>query len=342
METLSQNRHLALHGTPYQVGRALGTALNNTLTTDITHYLENGPLKFGDLCLQTIQSGAMGWFESLPERFRQEMQGMAEGSVVPIEKIAAWGFADAGGKKACSGFLLRAGEDLWVGRNNDLWVPDLWGYAIERHVPGRLATLSFGMRGEIFAATGLNEAGLWLHYNWLPAFDLPSGEAWTPYVLLTEMLETCQSIDQVETIVKETRRTGGMLIFAAKQNTTTASTALLECTPKSVIRKDLEGRFLAGTNHYQVFSTHQPPEVYASNLVKRLHALKTALSALPESPKAVDLIGVLADPAVEQHQPDYGTVYSNLACLNRREYWFTFGGFPAASRGRWEQITWPY
>ena len=156
------------------------------------------------------------------------------------------------------------------------------------------------------------------------------------------MLETCQSIDQVKSILKETPRTGGMLIFAAEQNAAKNRAALLECAPQVVHRRDLEGECLAGRNHYQSHSTRQPAEVYARNSVERFRAMEASLTALSHSPKAEDLIAILANPAVEQHQPDYGTVYSNLACLNQRKYWFTFGGFPAASRGLWKRVPWPF
>jgi len=339
MQSLMKSRYLQFAGPVYQVGYALGSILRQTLASEIEHYLKNGPLKFGDLSLTAIEAGAMSWFESLPERFQQEMQGMADGSGVPLERISAWGYADAGGRKACSGFLLKAGGNLWVGRNNDLWVPDLWGYVIERHIEGRLSTLSFGMRGEIFAATGLNEVGLWLHYNWLPAFDRPAEQAWTPYVLMTEILETCRSIDEMETVLNNTQRTGGMMVFAAQMEN---GAALFECAPKMAIRINLTGSFLAGSNHYQRLATPQLPEDYASNSLKRLEALHRQLTALPKQPSSQDLIAVLADPDVEQHQADYGTVYSNLVCLTQHELWFTFGGFPAASRGNWQKMPWPW
>ena len=110
MLTLPDDRYLRLAGTPYQVGYQLGEKLQTNLAEDITHYLTGGPLKFG---------------EATPK-------SLAEGSGVPLQRIAEWAYADAGGKLGCSAFLLRTGDALWVGRNNDLWAPELWGYAIRR------------------------------------------------------------------------------------------------------------------------------------------------------------------------------------------------------------------
>lgn len=340
MNHMSTERFLHLRGSPYQVGRALGVHLKDRLARDIEHYITSGPVKFGNLDLSKLHKGAMDWFERLPKRFRSEMEGLAEGSGVTLQTIAEWGYADVGGRTGCSSFILRSQGETWVGRNNDLWVPDLWGYAIQRRISGRLGTLTFGMRGEIFAATGLNEAGLWLHYNWLPVFDLPIDKTWAPYVLLTEILETCTTIDQVESKLKTTKRNGGMLIFASEGQSDAC--AMLECACQTLDRTDCDSGSLAGTNHYQNLPTPQPPSVYAPASVARLETMSNRLAKLPDSPEPEDLIGILADPGVEQHQEDYGTVYANLCSTTSRQLWFTFGGFPAASRGNWQKIPWPF
>lgn len=340
LKRIPEERYLRVSGTPYQVGLLMGEALQPQLKRDIEHYLLNGPLKFDELTPKALTEGAMAWFDSLPKRFRTELEGLADGSEIPLQQIAEWYYADMGGYPGCSGFLLRQGGKVWVGRNNDLWVPDLWGYAIRRQITGKLGTINFGMRGELFAATGLNQAGLWLHYNWLPTFETLPKTGWTPYVLLTEMLETCKSIDEVEARLRETHRSRGMLIFAAEAKQ--GQSALLECSPTRVVRRDLDQVYLAGTNHYRFLPTPQPAETYAPESVARLEALNASLTALPTFPEPSDLIGALANPQVEQHQPDYGTVYANLYNPLSRQIWFTFGGFPAASRGNWQQIPWPF
>jgi len=216
------------------------------------------------------------------------------------------------------------------------------GYAIQRAIPGRLSTLIFGMRGEIFAATGINQAGLWLHYNWLPSFDTPKADAWTPYVLMSEMLETCQTINEVEQVLQSTTRTGSMLIFALQNQPGETTGALLECACQRVARQDLQEGFLAGTNHYQMLPTPFPAVEYAPQSVQRLAAMQEQLVNISQSPEARDLIAVLANPQIEQHQEDYGTVYANLYNPTQKTIWFTFGGYPAASQGQWLQIAWPF
>ncbi len=337
---IPEDRYLRLSGTPYQIGLALGEKLRSQLEKDIDHYIQDGPMRFNNLSADAVTKGAMAWFKSLPRRYQTELEGLADGSGVSLQKIAEWGFVDSGGRQGCSGFILKRDGQLWIGRNNDLWVPDLWGYAIRRQVSGRLGYISFGMRGEIFAATGLNQAGLWLHYNWLPAFDAPTSPAWTPFVLLTEMLETCKNPDEVEAILRNTQRTGGMLVFAAEGRQ--GQCALLECSCQQVARIDCQTPFIAGANHYQQLPTPKSPEDYAADSCKRLAQLTARLESLSENPQPEELISVLADPDVEQRQEGYGTVYANICDPIQKKLWFTFGGFPAASQGRWQPIPWPF
>jgi len=337
--TLPDDRYLRLAGTPYQVGYQLGEKLQTNLAEDITHYLTGGPLKFGEATPKSLAEGAPGWFESLPPRFRLEMEGLAEGSGVPIQRIAEWAYADAGGKLGCSAFLLRTGDALWVGRNNDLWAPEFWGYAIRRQVTGRLGTLSFGLQGELFAVTGVNQAGLWLHYNGLPATDRTDAPGWTPYVLLTEILETCKNVDEVEAQLRAEHRTGGMLVFVAGPK---GQAAILECSCSQVTRQDLNAGFLVGANHYQFLPDLTEKQAPPSGSRQRAAALAARLTGLPSEPDKEDLIAALADPQVEQRGADYGTVYAALYNPLSRQLWFTFGGYPAASQGDWQAIPWPY
>ncbi len=204
---------------------------------------------------------------------------------------------------------------------------------------GRLGTLTFGMRGELYAATGVNSSGLWLHYNWLPALDQPDAHAWTPFVLLTDILETCDNIDAVEARLKSETRQGGMLIFSASPD---GQAAILECSCYRIARCDLDNGFLVGTNHYQFIPEMKNALDTNQSSLQRAETLATKLGELPHNPRLMDLIAVLADPNVEQHRENYGTVYANLYNSLSRQLWFTFGGFPAASHGNWQPVPGPF
>lgn len=55
-----------------------------------------------------------------------------------------------------------------------------------------------------------------------------------------------------------------------------------------------------------------------------------------------DLIAILADDGVERRRQDFSTVYATVSCPGTGELWFTFGGYPAASRGAWLPVAWPW
>jgi hypothetical protein len=79
------------------------------------------------------------------------------------------------------GRIVTAGGYAWVARNNDTYAPGMWGYATIREVTGRIPTICFGLEGDVFTPSGVNGEKLWLHYNWLPVWDvLEAGERHLP------------------------------------------------------------------------------------------------------------------------------------------------------------------
>jgi hypothetical protein len=58
---------------------------------------------------------------------------------------------------------------------------------------------------------------------------------------------------------------------------------------------------------------------------------------LPES-----LIAILADERVERRRHPLVTAHASVACPGAGGLWSTFGGYPAASRGNWQRVAWPW
>jgi hypothetical protein len=56
----------------------------------------------------------------------------------------------------------------------------------------------------------------------------------------------------------------------------------------------------------------------------------------------MDMIRIMADDAIERRDPEFATVYANVACPASGEIWYTFGGYPAASAGNWQRLAWPW
>ncbi|MHB0878992.1 MAG: C45 family peptidase, partial [Anaerolineae bacterium] len=158
-------------GSPYAVGLALGRAVGARLGSNIDTYIERGPGRGGRLDRDALREGAMPWFERLPERFREEIEGLAEGAGLPLLRLAEWCYVEEHLAGRCTSVVGRVDGRVWLGRNNDYLAVGLWGYATVRAVDGLIPTLSFGMEAEPFTVTGVNAERLWLHHHYLPARD---------------------------------------------------------------------------------------------------------------------------------------------------------------------------
>lgn len=324
----------------------IGKVLADRLQDNIDRYIANGPAKHGSIDWQRLRDGALPWLRCLPQRFQDELEGMAQGANVPLQRLAEWCFVEECVQTGCSGFVWKLSGNVWVGRNNDIWAPEQWGYVTTREVDDRIPTISFGMEGEPFTATGVNAEQLWLHYNHLPVRDAPiDGKPhWPCYVFLTEALETCHTLADVEALLRQVDRSGGMILFAVDGMSDEA--AVIECSCSRHIPRKLDGEWIIATNHAVL--PHEPgrlKQLQSSSHARyeRLEELLRARSSRLEEPDVpTDLIQILADSGVEQRGAEYGTVYANIACPSKRLIWYTFGGYPAASQGDWHRLDWPW
>jgi hypothetical protein len=294
-----------------------------------------------------LREEALPWLKSLPPRFLKEFEGLSVGSGIPLQRLAEWAFVADCEKPQCSGAVYLQDGKAWVARNNDFFVPELWGYAVIRELDGRIPSMNFSMEGDVFSPTGINREKLWLHYNFLSAWDAPSEtKPHIPcYVFLPEALECCRSIGDVEQMLQEYDRDGGMLLFAVDGKTN--EFALFDCLCSSYARREVTGSWIVGTNHFCTSKDQALVEAdgptHPLSTVSRFNRLEQLLQALPPSPQLpVDLISVLADDQIERRGPKVYTVYSNVSCLASGEIWYTFGGSPAASRGDWGLVPWPW
>jgi hypothetical protein len=337
-------------GTPYEIGLAAGRALGPRLERTIDHYLARREPGIDQV---KLHQGALPWLRRLPKRFQDEYEGMAEGAGIPLQKLAEWTYVEECEGHRCSGAIGLFDGRAWVARNNDTFVPEVWGYVTIREIDGRIPTIGFSMEGDVFAPTGINREKLWLHTNFLSAWDEPSpGKRHYPgYVLLTEALEVCRTLDEVEAFLKESHRDGGMMLFAVDGKTN--EFAIFECLSSKHFRREPSEGWIVGTNHFCACEDRTLGEDEGSvNTVKRFRRMSHMLEDLYAAPKAAnlptDLIRVLADDGIERRGTELRrgeelvTAYANVACPATGEIWYTFGGFPAASAGNWQRLEWPW
>jgi len=329
-------------GTPREIGLAAGRALGPRLATSIARYLRERPQHPGALDVDALHRGALPWLRTLPTRYQEELEGLAEGADLPLQRVAEWEYIEICVDDGCSGFVGRLDGRAWVARNNDTFVPALEGYATIREVTGRIPTLCFGLEGSVFTATGVNRDRLWLHHQALQASDAPRPDRphLSGWILLTDMLETCSTIGDVESRLDEVDRDEGMILFAVDGKRD--EFAILECTCSGHARRAESGAWLVGTNHVNGAAPSAGDESSRSRQA-RMEAMATELyeRELPASLPG-DLVAMLADDGVERRRQNFATAYAAVACPGSGELWFTLGGYPAASRGVWQRVPWPW
>jgi hypothetical protein len=329
-------------GTSREIGRAAGRSLGSRLEQTIERFMAERQRHARSLDPAELHRGALPWLRTLPQRFQDELEGVAEGARLPLQRVAEWNYIEVCIDDGCSGIVGRLDGHLWVARNNDAFVPGVEGDVTIREVTGRIPTVAFGMPGDVFYATGVNRERLWLHHQSLPNPDAPRpGQPHLPgWVLLADMLETCASIGDVEARLDEIDRDEGMILFAVDGRR--EEFAILECSSTRRTRRPSRDPWLAATNHACALDGVESDE--GSRLRQaRMEAMATALYARqPEVSLPRDLVRILADSGVERRGPRLTTVYSTVACPGAAQLWFTFGAFPAASSGDWQPVPWPW
>jgi hypothetical protein len=338
----NSERTYHLRGSAREIGLEMGRALGERLKWNIDHYMSHRQTAREAIDKDQLISGALPWLRGLPIRFQQEFEGLAEGAGLPLQRLAEWAFIEQCMQYHCSGFIYRLNGQVWVGRNNDFAIPDLWGYLTIREIEGRIPTMSFCMQGDVFTPTGYNCEKLWLHCHYLPVWDQPRADRprLPSYVFLPEALETCATIGAVESLLCQYDREDGMMLFAIDGKTN--EFAIFECSCHDYIKRTSQEQWLVGTNHCCTRNT-EPPSVSSLARYCRIVELVGGFgTGIPQINIPTDLIAILADDQVEARCLEYGTVYAIIACPGSGEIWYTFGGFPAASNGDWRGVVMPW
>ena len=116
-------RHLS--GSPFEIGCAAGQSLGPRLEANIERYIRERAPTDGALDAARWQAGALPWLRSLPPRFLEEFEGLAQGAMLPMQWLAEWAYLDTFLSAGCTGAILTIAGRAWVARNNDFCVPDL-------------------------------------------------------------------------------------------------------------------------------------------------------------------------------------------------------------------------
>jgi predicted choloylglycine hydrolase len=242
---------LSINGSSYEAGLQHGKLLRsdiqeivNVLYTEVLP--KNDIKKFAAKAYITLQ--AKEFDKYIPDIYRQEMQGVADGAGVEYNDILIINtFDDILNMSGCSSISIEKSSEseyLIHARNLDYNIPFLAKHNVIFEYLDQ-GFVSFGFPGFIGAVTGVNQYGTAIssHTSKVTenSYGTPTG------IVYRQILEHAENINDSESVLRDAKRTIGnnLLVSNWKENLF----AVFEINSKNVIRREHD-RFVVSTNHY--------------------------------------------------------------------------------------------
>ena len=204
-----QVRILHLKGTPYEMGFQHGTLLRGLIEKNVAEFIDRAQPALSQRA-NALQENLPKLLNYIPARFREEMQGVADGSGVPLRKIIALNtFPEL---IHCSGITVSDAAT----KQGDLYHVRVLDYAVGKSLQNSAvlmvvqpekhnAFVNVSYAGFIGSVTGMNEQQIAMgeiggwgygHWNGMPMS-----------FLFREILERASSLEQAKQLLAETPRT---------------------------------------------------------------------------------------------------------------------------------------
>jgi predicted choloylglycine hydrolase len=258
LKFINQVPVLTVSGKPDEIGAAVGRLALKPGARVLEYPRDLLDLHKGKLLWGLFLKTGKGMFKSFPEDNKKELDAIAKGAGAERDLVIAGNtFFDIAKMFACSALLVEKSKSATggplLGRNLDY--PSL-GYTHQYSLltvyrpKGKLAFVSIGFPGLVGVLSGMNESGLALGV--LEVLDMKGTDSTfdvkgTPYSLcLRRVLEEARTIDEAKKILAGMRRTTMINVAIADRN----DVAVLEITPKKVVKRSAKRGFCMATNHF--------------------------------------------------------------------------------------------
>jgi predicted choloylglycine hydrolase len=281
---------LIVEGTPDQIGEQVGV-----LGVKPGARLLNYPLDFLkafhlELTWTWFIREGKKMLKQFPPDHLQEMEGIAKSSGIDRDYIVAGNtMFDLKKLFACSTLIVEpdrsATKGPLFGRNLDF---PSFGYLHEYTVvtiyrpKGKHAFASVGFPGMVGCLSGMNDAGLSLAV--LEVFAVKDArekydETGTPYGLCyRRLLEECTTVDEAERLLKKMKRVTTTNLAICDKN----GGAVLEVTPKHVVRRPPQDQICACTNHFHTADLKPDQQENLYTTKERYQALLKSCQGKPK------------------------------------------------------------
>lgn len=327
---------LHLRGTPYQMGWQQGTLLGESLRECAGRAASFWARRGGPARERQVTDAAVAVARSLPEGYRQELQGLADGAHLSYDEAAVVSFGYDGleaalageaeaGAAGCSQFVVLpelTGDGVIHARNLDFGggkPAQKLLVLIVAEPDGALPYVSLTHVGGIGVVTGMNSEGVVLAHNAVTAGFEPDGLP--TYLAYRQALETCQTRDEaIELVLGTARDFGGNLVVSDPQRG-----AVVELSPSGGSVREPSGGWVAATNHFlETTAVTESTRRYAT-IRDALWGLKRPLMV----DGAVDVLGRVAWT---------GTIQSVVFLPGSREFYVNMNHRPSPA-GRFSHFT---
>jgi len=200
---------LHVKGTPYEMGFQHGKLLKDLIEKNVTAFIDNAPSSLTSR-INSFQQNLPTLMSYVPERFQEEMRGVADGSGIPLKKIIALNIFPE--MFHCSGITVSDAAT----KNQDLYHVRVLDYSIGKNLQNTAVLMvvqpenghafaNVSYAGFIGSVTGMNdqhiamgEIGGWGYGHWN---GMPMS------FLFRDVLERASNLEEAKQLLTETPRT---------------------------------------------------------------------------------------------------------------------------------------
>lgn len=215
---------LKLRGTSYEIGLQYGALLRAELRRSVANAEEyrralsmSLPWYVRPFSGFVTQINLRSMAGRLPREYREELEGLAQGSGLEYDDILFYAFAPEMFTVGCSSILKNVNGRIVLGRNLDYDPPSLGKYPVvaEFKSPGKYRFTTVGFIGFLGALTGVNERGLALSVNAVIRYEANESSDLPVGYKTRRILETAATMSEVDRQMKDYTTTRGWVITVA-------------------------------------------------------------------------------------------------------------------------------
>lgn len=205
---------ITLSGSHYEMGLQYGVLLRDEYTkaieknkTIINAVKDSSPALLKPFVSALFKNQVNKKFlKHLPEIYREELQGIADGSGVPFSDVVFTAAGSGTLDLACTSLISKSDSSILLGKNLD-WAPNFYGKmpVIVKYQPddGYFSVSASLILMPMGVITGMNDKGLALSINFVSTYKDENPDGMPVFYLNREILSKAENMAQAESLLKQ-------------------------------------------------------------------------------------------------------------------------------------------